>query len=400
MKPGTRSLTLVVLAVASVCLLVARSWRIDQPYSIDFQTYWLAGSRVAAGEAEDLYRPGGGPAEGIPLELPANEFKNLPIVSALFVPFARTDYLTAKRIFWWVGLGALAAAAWWTPRRRKDWIACLALFAVMDPAHVSLRHGQTTPLVLAALGGYLAARRSRRDTLAGVLLGTACLVKFPPLALLAAETVRGRRRVATGAGLTMAAGVVASIAGFGLPLHEDYLRGITEHMGTVMTGHNNQSLLAVATRFSEASPTLDWTPRPAPGVARWFALVLASVMAGTLVWAVRRRSDRATGAFFTASMALGLVALPVAWDHYFLLLGPGVFLLAAELPVGSRLRSLPWTLPFVGGVLAITVPTPHRWIEAADRLGRISAPGLSVECAGALALFGVSVAVLARAGEE
>ena len=111
MKPGTRSLTLVVLAVASVCLLVARSWRIDQPYSIDFQTYWLAGSRVAAGEAEDLYRPGGGPAEGIPLELPANEFKNLPIVSALFVPFARTAYLTAKRIFWWVGLGALAAAA-------------------------------------------------------------------------------------------------------------------------------------------------------------------------------------------------------------------------------------------------------------------------------------------------
>jgi hypothetical protein len=57
-----RTLVLVLVAVAALGLLVARSWRIDYAYSIDFQTYWLAGSRVASGQAAMLYAPGGGPA--------------------------------------------------------------------------------------------------------------------------------------------------------------------------------------------------------------------------------------------------------------------------------------------------------------------------------------------------
>ena len=42
-------------ALLSLALLGVRSWRIDYPYSIDFQVYWLAGSRVATGEAASLY---------------------------------------------------------------------------------------------------------------------------------------------------------------------------------------------------------------------------------------------------------------------------------------------------------------------------------------------------------
>src|SRR2546422_71463 len=99
----------LVCAALSVGLLVARSWTIDYPYSIDFQAYWLAGSRVSPGEAEHLYAPGGGPERGTPQEMAAHEFKNLPIVALGFAPLARWPYLEAKRVFWWVGLASILA---------------------------------------------------------------------------------------------------------------------------------------------------------------------------------------------------------------------------------------------------------------------------------------------------
>ena len=391
---------MAALALLALALLAARSWRIDQPYSIDFQTYWLAGCRVAAGNGATLYDAGGGPADGIPLDLPANEFKNLPIVSLAFVPFASLDYLAAKRVYWWIALAALGVAAWAVPARRAEITACLALVAVMDPAHVSLRHGQTTPLVLAALAGSLALSRAGRDGPAGVLLGAACLVKFPPLALLAADAVAGRRRRAAWAVLTIAAGAAASVASFGPEVHRAYLRGITEHAGTVMTGHNNQSLLAVATRLFEPSPALDWTPRPAPAAARFAALAAAAALASVLLAALSRSKGAPPGAAYTAAVALGLVALPVSWDHYFLLLAPGIYLMASEMGERGLLGRASWAVPFLLGTLAVTAPTPHALIESADRIGRAAAPGLAVECFGALVLFGVGIALLMRRAEE
>lgn len=399
MNPSARSAALAALALATLALLAVRSWTIDQPYSIDFQTYWLAGSRVLAGDAAALYDAGGGPEAGIPLDLPANEFKNLPVVSLLFVPFASLDYLEAKRVFWWIGLAALGLGAWLTPARRTEFAACLALFAVLDPAHVSLRHGQTTPLVLALLAGYLAAARAGKDLAAGVLLGAACLVKFPPLALLAADALRGRRRTAGAAALTIGAGIVLSGLLFGPELHAGYFRGVSEHAGTVVTGHNNQSILAVATRFLEPSPALDWAARPAPGAARAVAFLGAMTMAGLLASALRRSSGAPPGATYVAAMALGLVALPIAWDHYFLLLAPGVYLLAAELGERGLLGRPRFWAPLLLGTLAIGAPTPNALIVAADGLGRKAAPGLAVECTGALVLFALAVATIRREPE-
>ena len=112
MRQKTGPLLLALAAALLACgLLAVRSWKIDHPYSIDFQVYWLAGSRVAAGDAAALYEPGGGPDEGVPLEMPRFEFKNLPIVSVAFVPFASLDYVSAKRVFWWISFGALLGSA-------------------------------------------------------------------------------------------------------------------------------------------------------------------------------------------------------------------------------------------------------------------------------------------------
>ncbi len=392
MNPKTRTAVLAALALSTLALLVLRSWSIDQPYSIDFQTYWLAGKRVAAGEASSLYAPGGGPAEGIPLELPAREFKNLPIVSALFVPFAGLDYLAGKRAFWWLGLAAILLAARLVSARDEGLLAAVALFAAMDPAHVSLRHGQTTPLVLLVLAGALASLRGGRDRLAGTLVGLACLVKFPPLALVAGFVLRGNRRAALAALATIGAGVALSLALFGPALHAEYLRGLAEHAGTVMTGHNNQSLLAAATRFLVPSPALDWTPRAAPLAAKAIAWALAAGLAAVL--ALSLRESAGLGAFYTAAMTLGTIALPVAWDHYLLLLAPGVFLLSEELGERGLLARSRWGAPFALGALAILLPTPHRLLEAADSLGRVAAPALAVECAGAIVLFFVAIAAM------
>ena len=98
-----------LLAVLALTLCVVRSWRIDYPYSIDFQVYWLAGKRVAHGEGASLYAAGGGPDDGTPLRMAAHEFKNVPLVAWAFAPFASLPYLEAKRAFWWLSLACLVA---------------------------------------------------------------------------------------------------------------------------------------------------------------------------------------------------------------------------------------------------------------------------------------------------
>jgi hypothetical protein len=396
------------LALAAIGLLVVRSWKIDYPYSIDFQVYWLAGVRIAAGNAASLYEPGGGPAEGTPRAMAAHEFKNIPVVALAFAPFARLDYARAKRWFWWTGLGALLLSgvllgrfvlppSAGAPGTRVAW--SLALICSLAPAHTALRHGQTTPLVLLALTGYLAAALRGRPWLAGACLALASVVKLPVLALGGVDALRARLRQVAAWLLGLAALVGASIELFGPGLHRQYLAGLEEQAGSVMTGHNNQSIAAALTRLAGPAPVNDWQPRPlAPGVEA-ASLVLSAVLAALLVGAVLRARGRSGSATrrlleFPAALALGLVVLPVAWDHYFLLLAPGL----AALAVGLGRRGL-LVHPAVAATLgfafvALAVPTPGWLLERGPAAGLPGAVLLSHYFLGALVVFALAVAGL------
>jgi hypothetical protein len=403
-RPVRTRLMLVSALALAVALLAVRSWRIDYPYSIDFQTYWLAGARVASGEAERLYAPGGGEAAGIPLELPANEFKNLPIVAAPFAPLARLPYLESKRLFWWINLAALVGAAvllgrfvlpgGMGPSVQRVMLSLVVLLAAA-PAHTALRHGQTTPLVTLAIVGWLAAAR-RKPWLAGSAAALAGLVKIPALALGALDLLRDRRRAAAwAAALGLLAAV--SVLAFGPALHADYLRGLTEHAGTVMTGHNNQSAAAVASRLIAPVSAYDWQPRPMPAGAAPVAggLALAALLA--LAWGLAARrppgedpSER-LGLEYPAVLAAALIALPVSWDHYFLMLLPGLATLTAGLAARGLLAR-----PFVAGLLAFAaagmlLPTPQALLDRAGSMGAVGGLALSHWFLGAAVVLALAV---------
>ena len=415
-SPRRPSAATAALCAAIVCaalgtgLLIARSWTIDYPYSIDFQAYWLAGSRVNAGEGAQLYAAGGGPEAGTPLELAPFEFKNLPIVSLAFAPLARLPYLEAKRVFWWIGLASILGAGvvlgvgvlparFGSPIVRVGFaVGFLGAFA---PAATALRHGQTTPMVALAVTLAAAAALAGRPLLSGTLLALGSLVKLPVLALAALEAVRGRVRSAAAFGAMIALAVAASFAVFGAALQRQYVEGLAMHAGTVMVGHNNQSLAALAARLFGPLPVNDWTPRAmgsaASAVALSLTVVLGLLVAGALVASRLPASDEGHGEApallleIPAALAFGIIALPVAWDHYFLLLAPAIAMLAVGLEARGLLGRPLVVSSLALAVLLLALPTPQRLLDRGEALGWTGRLALSHYLIGAMLVIVLAV---------
>lgn len=398
----TRVPVLAALAIAAVAvgILGARSWRIDYAYSIDYATYWLAGARVNEGRAAELYDAGGGPEDGTPAPMAAGEFKNLPVLAAAFAPLARLPYLESKRAFWWISLAALVGGAalagvvllppaFGPPAARAA--VGVALASLPAPAHAALRHGQTTPLVMAAIALWAAARRSGRPVLSGGALAAACLVKFPPLALLALDAARFRLRAVATTLAAIAGVVLASVVAFGPALHRAYLAGVASNAGTVITGHNNQSIVAIVARLALPSPPNDWRPRPLPalvGLAATIAiLVLAAAAARALLGGARNRSKADALLEIPAALALGTVALPVAWDHYEVLLAPALVALLGGLHAKGLLARRGYRLAFGIAYVILVVPTPQAILDDPSPLGPIGALAVSADGIAVVALF-------------
>lgn len=411
MKHRAGPLLLALAAALLACgLLLVRSWKIDHTYSIDFQAYWLGGQRLADGKAADLYAPGGGKAFGTPRQLVAGEFKNMPLLAVAFVPLSHLPYLTAKRVFWWINLMAVAATALvlalgvMPARFGSGWqrfFLVLAALAVMAPTHIALRHAQTTPLITLLYSGALALALRGREAGAGLLMAGALFVKWPAWSLAAACLMRNRRRalMAWAAGLAM--GVTLSLILFGPALHITYLKGILENAGTVMTGHNNQSVAAVITRLAGDAPVYDWTPRPLAPVARRLSTALSLallLLVAMTMWRSRQRATtrRSRRLEFAAASAAGLVVLPLAWDHYFMLLLPGLVALTVVLhdegQTGHRLPAFLLAATFA----AVALPTPTFVLEKAATLGPAGSLLISHYFAGALGMLALSLLALLR----
>ena len=396
-------------------LLVARSWTIDIPYSIDFRVYHLAGERLASGRAADLYAPQQAASEGQQVALARNEFKNLPIIAAAFIPFSWLPYLAAKRVFWILSLACLLGAAFVTARcagrlgGRADpaWFCLVtALFLAAAPAHISLRHGQLTPVALLGLAISLSLALSGRDRAAGAVLACAAALKIPLLALVASDVARRATRRLLWWAVASAALLASSILLFGPALHGSYLDHIFSHAGRAMTGHNNQSLDGALMRIMTRDSTLnDWTPlaEPVPVMAVRSAASVA--LLGVLAFALWRsrslRGPRALALDLPAFLSLGLLLFPVAWDHYFLFLILALPYLVCALPApagtGERLLRL-GSLVAAGALLML--PTPHGLLEGSHPPGLAAHIAISHYTLGALVMFLLSALGLSRCGKE
>jgi hypothetical protein len=382
----------------------------------DFAGYYGAAATVLEGEPGRLYLS------------ERKWFTNLPVVALLLAPLASLEYAKAWRLFWWLQalcFAATFAVVLWGASRHlaplTPGAALLsgALFVSFGPVlRRCLELGQTTPMILLLLAFVWLAARAERPRLAGLLLGIACLVKIPPLLWVGLFALRRRLALAGTALAVVAAGVLASWLIFGGELVGQYAeRVIWSNAGASHAAFNNRSLDGAFTRLLTDRSLLDWDPAPRPlpvtlAVAAsglGLAALLAARGGGRLLWppAAPRDDDPRTGSL-ELELALGAVAMvlafPIVWIHYYLLLA----LPLALLPFWWRARSLPGSpgtiaLLLLGAWLASGTDVPGN-VEVGERRDE---PGFresqDLQPLGALLLaVGLStpVAVLARRERE
>jgi len=173
----------VVLVLASLAALIVAS---ALPAGYDFHAYWLAGRNLLTGAP--LY-PDATTILGLP-----DEFRYLPIVAIVFVPFALLPYAVALAI--WIGIELAIAAVVGValirplPASWRPWAAAGYVFFLGLVLEVTLGNVNLISLAL-ALAGW---RLRDRALPAGILLAAAVGLKFLPLTLLLFYVSSGRWR--------------------------------------------------------------------------------------------------------------------------------------------------------------------------------------------------------------
>jgi len=317
----------------------------------DFEAFWWSARSWLAGG--DVYETG-------------TRLTNLnpPLWVPLFAPLALLEPLPAYRVFTVVSATlALAALGWMALEARlargigSFWAALAvgALF-VSSPMLATLALGQIYAVLTFLLVASWAAERRGREVLSGVLLGLVVALK-PTLApvLLWPAARRGWKAlvaaVLSGAGATIAAFVVVGPgATFGWV---EVIRQVR-----VSPYWDNASLPAMAARLF----TIHERGEPLAVVPE--AVVVATVLGAGLVLLTARlvrhgRGDgRGAEGGLWALAAVALVASPIAWHNYLVLLAPGAILLLARgrIAAGVLLVSLQ----------LIPAQWPRLWAEAAQ----------------------------------
>ena len=234
---------------------------------------------------------------------------NPPVSIPVFAVFDRVDPQTGFRAWWRFSLVCYAAAVALLMRRygvRRSWMMAvwaLALAGFWD----TLALGQIyLPLVLACTASWLLLDRGRTLS-AGVLMGIIVAVKpnflvWPALLLLA-----GHWRVALCAGATMGVLWMLPLALYGGSIYTQWIDVIASDRdrGAFLT---NASLPGLTNRLG------------APLAGMIGSIVL---LASLSVWAMRRRPSLLHAS--AIGIAGGILASPIAWVHYTLLLMPAFF---------------------------------------------------------------------------
>lgn len=265
-----------------------------------------------------------------------------PAVAFLFAPLALTDYVTARRIWFWSSQAflLLAAVLAWRALGRDGTAACsvACVWALGGAAWESLALGQLSPLLVLLL--VLAYWRAAAGQ--GAALGAGFSLKFIPGVVAMVPLLRRDGRAAAVLAAVTIALVLAPSAvishwksGPAAPVHADYWMGTPAVL--------NWSLPAVALRVADPPVSPTRLPRNwefgntteglhLPRGQRWLSAgVAAGVLLGglaALVAVSRGRLSEAQAPWAAAALiSLGVAASPISWNHYQMLQYPGLALL-------------------------------------------------------------------------
>ena len=280
----------------------------------DFETFWY--SAKALWEGRNIYHDTGHSAVS----------SNPPFFTVLISPLGLLEAITAYKVYTLGMLSITVGYLAWTAEElklRPGWavVGTVSLLLSM-PLLTTLSLGQIYPILALGLVAAWIADRHGRPIAAGSALGLVITLK-PSLAPVLLWPLVRRRWGMFGASIASGAAAIlvgAIVVGPGATL--DWLRFVASRgIDEVWT---NASLPGQADRlfreneFAEPIALLPWMV-PA-------ALVLGIGL--VLLTAARTRRDPETGLW--ALVAASLLASPVAWENYLVLLGPGILLLIAR----------------------------------------------------------------------
>src|SRR5215212_7547755 len=279
----------------------------------DFDTFWR--SAWAFWEGRDIYDTGA-----------RLENLNPPLWILLISPFGLLEPLVAYRVFVLMTLTMTVGYLAWMAdelRLRPAWaVVGTSMLLLSSPLLATLALGQIYPvLALLLVAAWMADRRHQPLTSGGIL-GVVVALK-PSLAPILLWPLVRRKWKAFGTALV--SGAVATLAGaivVGPEATLDWLRLLSDSSASPYW--DNASLPSAATRLFTENPfaqhvaILPWTIPVA------YALGIGAIV----VTAARVRQGAEVGLW--ALVAASLLAAPIAWHNYLVLLGPGILLLLAR----------------------------------------------------------------------
>ena len=306
--PWTTGETAIGVVCAAVLLALTSG-----PIFIDFTKAYHYAGQVIVSDPGALYKC-----------TRAQCYVNLPIVAWLFVPFGPLGPHVAGVIFSIIAAAALVPAARFLARDAPLPLV-VWLLLLNGPLSYSVRIGNTTHVLLIVLIVAFEGLARGRDTLAGVLLAAAALLK-PPLALfLPYLLLRGQRRAAVVMAAFAAAAIGLSIAVYGLDLHLFWFREfVVGHGGSPIGAYNVQSVNGFLAHLLTRGHLRDWFPIPMGAGFRVASLALTGAilaMTAAACWMAGRPRTRAEWQIdLSIVLTLTILTAPVSWTHYYLLL--------------------------------------------------------------------------------
>lgn len=279
----------------------------------DFDTFWR--SARAFWEGREVYATGA-------------ELENLnpPLWVLLISPLGLLEPLVAYRLFVLIALFVTVGYLAWVAeelRLRPAWVVVGGVMLLLSsPLLATLALGQVYPfLALGLVAAWISDRRGRFVG-SGVVLGLVVALKPSLAPVLLWPLVRRRWRAVVAA---VAAGLAATligamVVGFGATL--DWLRLLSGSSASAYW--DNASLPSAASRLFTDNPygrhvaSLPWMVPVAYGLG------IAAI--AVTAWRVRGGAEVGLWALVAAS----LLASPIAWHNYLVLLGPGIVLLLAR----------------------------------------------------------------------
>lgn len=318
---------------------------------VDFFQDWASGRNFL--EQKPVYSPH---QETIPLYLGLDQDVEVyipynahpPIAVLCMLPFALLSYPNAVLAWNLCSLAFTGSAIVLFLRGLKlpwqPWSLLPAVTGLLlcSPLRMEIILGQFNGLLLFALTAAWYASRQHRDTIAGVLIGLAAGIKlYPGFFLLYFLLTRRYRIVLAGLGTGILL-LVASVIVLGTRTYTDYIQLVLPSVAAYKGSILNVSIQGFWYKLFDPEvgrelATLVPVARQ-PHLAQALAVLSSLCVIGIMVVTIYRHPEGHQDHAFGLAIITMLLAAPITWDHYLLLLFLPLGVLWVDLGESQRAR--------------------------------------------------------------